>query len=144
MSFISENLKRIKPSATMVITAKAAQLKREGKKVIGLSSGEPDFDTPKHVKDAAIDAINKGNNEAKVKSKLNTSTANTIAAIGDLNIEATAPAVAHAISSVRVFLSTCNNRLKLELIADPEVIAGPKSPTEPPNPTVSGAIMSGW
>ena len=60
MSFISENLKRIKPSATMVITAKAAQLKREGKKVIGLSSGEPDFDTPKHVKEAAIDAINKG------------------------------------------------------------------------------------
>ena len=60
MSFISENLKRIKPSATMVITAKAAQLKREGKKVIGLSSGEPDFDTPKHVKDAAVDAINKG------------------------------------------------------------------------------------
>ena len=56
MSFISENLKRIKPSATMVITAKAAQLKREGKKVIGLSSGDPDFDTPKHVTDAAIDA----------------------------------------------------------------------------------------
>lgn len=60
MSFISDTLKRIKPSATMVITAKAAQLKREGKKVIGLSSGEPDFDTPKHVKEAAIEAINKG------------------------------------------------------------------------------------
>jgi aspartate aminotransferase len=44
----------------MVITAKAAQLKREGKKVIGLSSGEPDFDTPKHVKEAAIEAINNG------------------------------------------------------------------------------------
>jgi len=60
MPFISDNLNRIKPSATMVITAKAAQLKREGKKVIGLSSGEPDFDTPKHVKEAAIIAINKG------------------------------------------------------------------------------------
>ena len=60
MSFISDTLKRIKPSATMVITAKAAQLKREGKKVIGLSSGEPDFDTPKHVKEAAIEAINNG------------------------------------------------------------------------------------
>ena len=60
MSFISDSLNRIKPSATMVITAKAAQLKREGKKVIGLSAGEPDFDTPDHVKVAAIDAINKG------------------------------------------------------------------------------------
>ena len=60
MSFISDSLNRIKPSATMVITAKAVQLKREGKKVIGLSAGEPDFDTPDHVKKAAIDAINKG------------------------------------------------------------------------------------
>ena len=60
MPFISDSLKRIKPSATMVITSKAAQLKREGKKVIGLSAGEPDFDTPEHVKAAAIDAINKG------------------------------------------------------------------------------------
>ena len=60
MTFISDSLNRIKPSATMVITAKATQLKREGKKVIGLSSGEPDFDTPQHVKLAAIDAINNG------------------------------------------------------------------------------------
>ena len=60
MNFISDSLNRIKPSATMVITAKAAQLKREGKKVIGLSAGEPDFDTPDHVKVAAIDAIHKG------------------------------------------------------------------------------------
>lgn len=60
MPFISDNLNRIKPSATMVITAKAAQLKREGKDVIGLSAGEPDFDTPDHVKEAAIEAIKKG------------------------------------------------------------------------------------
>ena len=60
MTFISDSLNRIKPSATMVITAKATQLKREGKNVIGLSSGEPDFDTPQHVKQAAIDAINSG------------------------------------------------------------------------------------
>ena len=60
MTFISDSLNRIKPSATMVITAKATQLKREGKKVIGLSSGEPDFDTPQHVKQAAIHAINSG------------------------------------------------------------------------------------
>ena len=60
MTFISHSLNRIKPSATMVITAKATQLKRDGKKVIGLSSGEPDFDTPQHVKQAAIEAINNG------------------------------------------------------------------------------------
>ena len=60
MPFISESLNRIKSSATMVISAKAAQLKREGKKIISLSAGEPDFDTPEHVKLAAIDAINKG------------------------------------------------------------------------------------
>ena len=60
MPFISDSLNRIKPSATMVITTKAAQLKREGKKVISLSAGEPDFDTPEHVKEAAIEAIKKG------------------------------------------------------------------------------------
>ena len=60
MAFISENLNRIKPSATMVITTKAAQLRREGKKIIGLSAGEPDFDTPHHIKKAAINAIEKG------------------------------------------------------------------------------------
>ena len=60
MTFISDSLNRIKPSATMVITANASQLKSDGKKVIGLSAGEPDFDTPDHVKVAAIDAIHKG------------------------------------------------------------------------------------
>ena len=60
MTFISDSLNRIKPSATMVITTKAAQLKREGKKIISLSAGEPDFDTPEHVKEAAIEAIKKG------------------------------------------------------------------------------------
>ena len=90
-----------------------------------------------------MDAINKGNNEAKVKSKLNTSTANTMAAIGDLNMDAIAPADAHAIRSVLVFWSMCNKRLKLELIAEPEVIAGPNNPTEPPKPTVSGAAIKG-
>ena len=60
MTFISDSLNRIKPSATLFITSKATQLKREGKKVLGFSSGEPDFDTPQHVKQAAIDAINSG------------------------------------------------------------------------------------
>ena len=90
-----------------------------------------------------IDAINKGKSDAKVKSKLNTSTANTTAAIGDLNIEAIAPAEAQAINKVRVFLSICNNLLKLELIADPDVMEGPNSPTDPPNPTVKGAAING-
>ena len=89
------------------------------------------------------DAINKGNNEAKVKSKLNTSIAKIIAAIGDLKIDAIAPAAAQAINKLLVFLSICNKRLKLELNADAEAIAGPNKPTEPPKPTVSGAVING-
>ncbi len=60
MEFISENLKKIKPSPTMVITAKARELKAKGQNVISLSSGEPDFDTPEHIKEAAIKAIHAG------------------------------------------------------------------------------------
>ena len=60
MDFISYSLKKIKPSPTMVITAKARELRAAGEKIISLSAGEPDFDTPEHVKDAAIKAINMG------------------------------------------------------------------------------------
>jgi len=60
MDFISHSLKKIKPSPTMVITAKARELRTAGEKIISLSAGEPDFDTPEHVKDAAIKAINMG------------------------------------------------------------------------------------
>jgi len=57
---IANRLSRVKPSPTLAVTAKAAELKAAGKDVIGLGAGEPDFDTPQHVKQAAIDAINKG------------------------------------------------------------------------------------
>ena len=60
MTFISENVKKIKPSPTMAITAKARELKLKGENIISLSSGEPDFDTPAHVKNAAIKAIHDG------------------------------------------------------------------------------------
>ncbi|QJR11147.1 Aspartate/prephenate aminotransferase [Usitatibacter rugosus] len=60
MSFIAQRLKAIKPSPTLAITAKAAKLKSEGKDIIGLGAGEPDFDTPQFIKDAAIAAMNKG------------------------------------------------------------------------------------
>jgi aspartate aminotransferase len=50
----------IKPSPTLAVAARAAKLKAEGKDIIGLGTGEPDFDTPQHIKDAAIEAINKG------------------------------------------------------------------------------------
>ena len=60
MEFISHSLKKIKPSPTMVITAKARELRAAGEKIISLSAGEPDFDTPEHVKEAAIKAINMG------------------------------------------------------------------------------------
>ena len=57
---IASRLSRVKPSPTLAVTAKAAELKAAGKDVIGLGAGEPDFDTPQHIKQAAIDAINRG------------------------------------------------------------------------------------
>jgi aspartate aminotransferase len=60
MSQLSAAVERIKPSPTMAMTARVAQLKREGVAIIGLSVGEPDFDTPDFVKDAAIEAIRAG------------------------------------------------------------------------------------
>ena len=57
---LSKRVQAIKPSPTLAVTARAARLKAEGKDIIGLGAGEPDFDTPQHIKDAAIDAINKG------------------------------------------------------------------------------------
>jgi len=60
MGFIADSLDRIQPSATIAISGKAMALKAAGKNVIGLSAGEPDFDTPDHIKQAAIDAINAG------------------------------------------------------------------------------------
>jgi aspartate aminotransferase len=56
----SAALARVKPSATLAVTAQARELKRQGRDVIGLGAGEPDFDTPDNIKAAAIDAINRG------------------------------------------------------------------------------------
>ncbi|GAA6179156.1 pyridoxal phosphate-dependent aminotransferase [Shimia sp. NS0008-38b] len=60
MSFLSNTLSRVKPSPTIAMTAKTAELKAAGRDVIGLSAGEPDFDTPQNIKDAAAAAINAG------------------------------------------------------------------------------------
>ncbi|MGL4324791.1 MAG: pyridoxal phosphate-dependent aminotransferase [Beijerinckiaceae bacterium] len=60
MAFLADALKRVKPSATIVLTQKARDLKATGKDVISLSVGEPDFDTPDNIKEAAIAAIRKG------------------------------------------------------------------------------------
>ena len=57
MAFLKESLSRVKPSATMAVTDKARALKAAGRNVIGLGAGEPDFDTPEHIKQAAIEAI---------------------------------------------------------------------------------------
>ena len=57
---LSKRVQAIKPSPTLAVTARAAKLKAEGKDIIGLGAGEPDFDTPQHIKDAAIGAINAG------------------------------------------------------------------------------------
>lgn len=57
---LSKRVQTIKPSPTLAVSARAARLKSEGKDIIGLGAGEPDFDTPQHIKDAAINAINRG------------------------------------------------------------------------------------
>lgn len=60
MSIIASRLSRIKPSATNALTGRVAELKAEGRDIIGLGAGEPDFDTPDHIKDAAIAALRAG------------------------------------------------------------------------------------
>ena len=60
MSIVSNNLKRIKPSPTIAVSSKAREMRAAGRDVIGLGAGEPDFDTPNNIKDAAIDAIRRG------------------------------------------------------------------------------------
>ncbi len=60
MAFLADRLNRIKPSPTMAVTGRAQELKAAGHDVIGLGAGEPDFDTPDNVKQAAIDAIQAG------------------------------------------------------------------------------------
>ena len=60
MSIVSNSLKRIKPSPTIAVTSKAREMRAAGKDVIGLGAGEPDFDTPDNIKEAAIEEIRKG------------------------------------------------------------------------------------
>ena len=60
MAFIADVLSRVKPSATIAVTQKARDLKAKGREIISLSVGEPDFDTPENIKNAAIEAIRRG------------------------------------------------------------------------------------
>lgn len=57
---VSQRVLRVKPSPTVALTGRVAQLKAEGKDIIGLGVGEPDFDTPAHIADAGVEAIRKG------------------------------------------------------------------------------------
>ena len=60
MAFLADALNRVKPSATIAVTQKARDLKAQGREIISLSVGEPDFDTPDNIKNAAIEAIRRG------------------------------------------------------------------------------------
>ncbi len=60
MAFLADALSRVKPSATIVVTQKARDLKAKGRDVISLGAGEPDFDTPDNIKNAAVEAIRRG------------------------------------------------------------------------------------
>ena len=57
---LSKRVQKVKPSPTLAVTARAAKLKAEGKDIIGLGAGEPDFDTPAPIAEAGIEAIRKG------------------------------------------------------------------------------------
>jgi len=57
---LSDRIKKVKPSSTLAVAAKAAELRAEGKDIVGLGTGEPDFDTPDFIKDAAIQSIRDG------------------------------------------------------------------------------------
>ena len=57
---LSHRVQQVKPSPTLAVTARASELKAQGKNIIGLGAGEPDFDTPDHIKAAAIEAIHAG------------------------------------------------------------------------------------
>ncbi len=57
---LSKRVQKVKPSPTLAMTARAAKLKAEGKDIIGLAAGEPDFDTPAYISDAGVEAIRKG------------------------------------------------------------------------------------
>ena len=60
MGFIADSLNRIKPSSTIAVSMKAQELKAQGRDIIALSAGEPDFDTPDNIKAAAKRAIDSG------------------------------------------------------------------------------------
>ncbi len=60
MSRLAKRVNRVQPSLTLIITAKAAELRRQGKDIISLGAGEPDFNTPEHIKTAGINAITNG------------------------------------------------------------------------------------
>ena len=57
---LSDRVQSIKPSPTLAVTARAAAMRAAGKDIVGLGAGEPDFDTPEHIKQAAIKALNEG------------------------------------------------------------------------------------
>ena len=65
MNNLSDRINNLSTSQTLAMAAKARELKAEGKDVIGLSLGEPDFNTPEYIKDAAIEAINQNYNSYK-------------------------------------------------------------------------------
>ena len=60
MELLSATLDRVKPSPTIAVTTKAAELKAAGRDIIALGAGEPDFDTPEHIKEAAVKALADG------------------------------------------------------------------------------------
>lgn len=65
----SQRVLRVQPSQTLVITAKAAELRKKGIDIIGFGAGEPDFDTPDFVKEAAIKALKEGKRDTHLQQE---------------------------------------------------------------------------
>ncbi|MDI1281906.1 pyridoxal phosphate-dependent aminotransferase [Brevundimonas sp.] len=118
-SLQSAALSRVKPSATLAVTARARELKREGRDVIGLGAGEPDFDTPDNIKAAAIAAIQRGETKYTDVDGLPELKAAIVAKFARENALAYTPAQIHVAPGGKAVLF---NALMATLSAGDEVI----------------------
>ena len=103
---------------------------------------KPQYESIYTITKRKLTANNKGKRDTSVRSRLKTSIAKIIAAIGALKIEDIAPAAAHPIKRFRVAWFKCNNLDKLDAILAPPETVGPSNPAEPPNPMVMGAVKT--
>jgi aspartate aminotransferase len=134
---LSDRVQQIKPSATLAVSAKAAELRAQGKDVIGLGTGEPDFDTPEHIKQAAIRAMQNGKTKYTPVDgipELKQAVINKFARDNDLNYE-----MSQVIVSVGAKQSIFNLALALLNAGDEVIIPAPYWVSYPDIALLAGA-----